>query len=127
MFIKVDKNADGSHSFQVGGTIEAGWAYVPPDIVIPDTFPFVDIDTKLVYHPAVTTKIPENESESSTYVEKVLFPEYSQLEVVSMTEGEEILLEEPVIEPTPQDDTDAMLVDLEYRVTLLELFNDATA
>ena len=28
---------------------------------------------------------------------------------------------EEIIEPTPQDDTDAMLVDLEYRLTLLEL------
>lgn len=28
---------------------------------------------------------------------------------------------EPVPEPTPQDDTDSMLVDHEYRITLLEL------
>lgn len=30
-------------------------------------------------------------------------------------------LPEPVPTPTAQDDTDAMLVDLEYRVTLIEL------
>ena len=29
-------------------------------------------------------------------------------------------------EPTAQDDTDAMLVDHEYRLTLLELFTDMT-
>lgn len=28
---------------------------------------------------------------------------------------------EPVVEPSAQDDTDAMLVDHEYRITLLEL------
>lgn len=32
-----------------------------------------------------------------------------------------ILIDDEVITPTAQDDTDAMLVDLEYRVTLLEL------
>lgn len=34
--------------------------------------------------------------------------------------------DEEVIEPTAQDDTDAMLVDHEYRLTLLELFTDMT-
>lgn len=29
-------------------------------------------------------------------------------------------------EPTAQDDTDAMLIDHEYRLTLLELFTDMT-
>lgn len=33
-------------------------------------------------------------------------------------EGE---FDEEAVEPTPQDDTDAMLVDHEYRLTLLEL------
>lgn len=33
---------------------------------------------------------------------------------------------EIVAEPTPQEDTDAMLVDHEYRLTMLELFSDMT-
>ena len=33
---------------------------------------------------------------------------------------------EPVVEPTPQEDTDAMLIDHEYRLTMLELFSDMT-
>ena len=33
---------------------------------------------------------------------------------------------EPIVEPTPQEDTDAMLIDHEYRLTMLELFSDMT-
>lgn len=33
---------------------------------------------------------------------------------------------EEVTEPTAQDDTDAMLIDHEYRLTMLELFSDMT-
>lgn len=41
--------------------------------------------------------------------------------VVSMTEG--VVPERPIViaEPSAQDDTDAMLIDHEYRLTLLEL------
>ena len=60
-FIKIEKNPDGSHSFQNGGTLQKGWAVVPDNITIPDTFPYVNI-------------IVENNI------------------VVSMTEGEKIIL-----------------------------------
>ena len=33
---------------------------------------------------------------------------------------------ESIAEPTPQEDTDAMLIDHEYRLTMLELFSDMT-
>lgn len=33
---------------------------------------------------------------------------------------------EIIVEPTPQEDTDAMLIDHEYRLTMLELFSDMT-
>lgn len=41
--------------------------------------------------------------------------------VVSMTDG--VVPERPIViaEPSAQDDTDAMLIDHEYRLTLLEL------
>ena len=35
--------------------------------------------------------------------------------------------DDETIEPTAQDDTDAILIDHEYRLTLLELFSDTTA
>lgn len=43
-------------------------------------------------------------------------------EVVSFTAREIPVIEAPTnTEPTPQDDTDAMMIDHEYRITLLEL------
>lgn len=73
--------------------VPEGWAMIPDDMEIPSTFPFVDIE-----------------------VEDGV--------VVSMTAGvipEEPAEEEAEYEPTAQDDTDAMLIDHEYRLTLLEL------
>lgn len=62
LYIKIEKNPDGSHSVQNGGSLQDGWAYLPTDIRIPDTFPYVNI-------------VVENST------------------VVSMTEGEKIILE----------------------------------
>ena len=45
LFIKIDKNPDGSHAFQTGGMLESGWAMVPDTIELPDTFPYVNIET----------------------------------------------------------------------------------
>lgn len=120
MFICTIKNADGSHDFQIGGVLEPGYAAVPADMVLPDTFPFVNIEVAEVKHPSVTT-IQHIQTEDGL-IDKVvvLVPEYTQLEVISMTPGEEIPLEIEFTN-TPQDDTDAMLVDHEYRLTLLEL------
>ena len=44
MFIQIEKNPDGSHAFQVGGSLEKGWAVIPEYIEIPDTFPYVNIE-----------------------------------------------------------------------------------
>ena len=72
--------------------VPEGWAMIPDNMEIPATFPFVEIE-----------------------VEGGV--------VVSMTEG--IVPKEPEKEkeykPTAQDDTDSMLVDHEYRITMLEL------
>ena len=91
--IEVNALSNGAHRNQSGDfkTAPSGWAMIPDDMVIPDTFPFVNIEVD------------------------------GQV-VTSMTEG---IVPEVVVEREPeksaQDDTDAMLVDLEYRVTLLEL------
>lgn len=123
MFVQIKKNMDGSHAFQYGGILSSGWAVVPENIEIPDTFPFVNIEVAEITHPAVTvmnSKIVDDELVDEIII---LEPEYTQLEVISMTEGEEIIIEELELEPEPtaQDDTDAMLIDHEYRLTLLEL------
>lgn len=102
MFIKIEKNPDGSHAFQSGGSIENGWAFVPPKIAIPDTFPFVNIEVEEVFHPAVTDvrKVEvEGEEKEETFI---LIPEYTQMEVVSMTEG--VIVEEEIIVGTTTDD-----------------------
>lgn len=90
--IEIAVLSNGAHRNQTVdfNTIPDGWAIIPDNISIPNTFPFVNIEVK-----------------GNT--------------VVSMTSG--IV---PEITPTPriptiQDDIDSMLVDLDYRVTLLEL------
>ena len=67
MFIKIEKNPDGSHAYQVGGYLENGWAVIPSEMILPTSFPYVDIE------------VDENNI------------------VVSMIEGEETLIEEPDI------------------------------
>lgn len=120
MYVKIEKNPDGSHEFQSGGILQSGWAVIPLNMTIPATFPFVNIEVAEVTHPAVTS-IQHVQTENGV-VDKVvvLIPEYTQLEVISIEPGEEIPLEIGFTN-TPQDDTDAMLVDHEYRLTLLEL------
>lgn len=78
MFIKIDKNPDGSHAFQIGGVLEDGWAFVSDELERPNTFPYVDIVTETVTYPATDDH-----------------EEYSRLEVISMTDGEVIPVEEP--------------------------------
>ena len=80
MYIYINKNPDGSHAFQIGGNQEPGWAIIPDNISIPDSFPFVNIETAMVKHPSKT--------EITDYGEVVIIPEYTQLEVTSMTESQ---------------------------------------
>lgn len=109
MFIQIEKNADGSHAFQVGGFLENGWAFVPNEVELPTSFPYVDIEVKEVYHPAVTELATKEIDGKLVEYEKVLTPEYTQLEVVSMTEGEEIEVEENTM-PTQLDIIEAQVV-----------------
>ena len=103
MFIKIEKNNDGSRAFQIGGVLEDGWVFVPDDIAIPDTFPFVNIKTEMVTHPATETR-----------------EEYTQLEVVSMTNGEEIKVEEPVIS-SPETELEAKVSELEEQLAAMKI------
>lgn len=98
MYIRIEKNPDGSHAFQSGGNLENGWAAIPAGMEFPKTFPFVEIETALITHEAVTTTKKVIEDGKTVEKAVVLIPEYTQIEVISMTEGEEIPVEEPVVE-----------------------------
>lgn len=44
VFIKIDADSNGAHANQIGGGHPGeGWAVIPEDMVIPETFPFVSI------------------------------------------------------------------------------------
>lgn len=53
MYIQIKANADGSHDYQIGGALENGWAVVPSDMQIPDSFPYVDIVVETVTIPSI--------------------------------------------------------------------------
>lgn len=115
-----------------------GWAYIPEDFPLPATFPRLGSlrAEELTYTREVevgkevtkTREVPgwdmdgnlTTVEEEYTEVEMVTETrEYTMMTVTEMTEG---TLPEPVEpEPTEEDDTSAMLVDHEYRLTLLEL------
>lgn len=95
IFIQLEKNPDGSRAFQCGGDLQEGQAYWNTDAVpMPEKFPWVEIETAEVSHKAVMDG------------EKVLIPAYTQMEVVSATDGEVIEVE-TVILPTPLDRIEA--------------------
>lgn len=46
-YIKITPNENGSHNNQFGGGFPGeGWAVIPDDMVIPSTFPFVEIEVE---------------------------------------------------------------------------------
>lgn len=97
MFIQIEKNADGSHATQHGGSLQNGWACWDTDRVpLPETFPWVEIETQEVSHEEVRDG------------EKVLIPAFTRLEVVSAADGEEIEVEE-VIVPSQLDRIEAQV------------------
>ena len=94
--IEIAALSNGAHRNQTPSRISKipeGWAVVPSNMETP-SFPFGDITVEDVDGiPTVTTWIPG------------VLPEPAPVED----------------ESSPQDDTDAMLIDHEYRLTLLEL------
>ena len=97
MFIQLEKNPDGSRAFQCGGDMQEGQAYWNTDAVpLPEKFPWVEIETAEVSHEAVMNG------------EKVLIPAYTQMEVISATDGEVIEVETDVL-PTQLDRIEAQV------------------
>ena len=94
--VKIERFENGGHCNQTVNhlsKIPDGWALIPEDMVT-DNFPFGDITVEEIDGvPTVTSWVPG--------------------EIPKIPEVEE--------EPTAQDDIDTMLIDHEYRLTLLEL------
>lgn len=105
IFIQIEKNHDGSHAFQHGGTLQEGWAYWNTDAVaMPDSFPWVDIVVEDVTHSAITDG------------DKVLVAEYTRPEVISAVEREITELDpEPV--PTAEEEISEMKAVLNALLT----------
>ena len=96
--IKIAAYENGAHDNQNGGLsfIPEGWAKIPDNMAIPDTFPFVNITVE----GEIVTSIEENREAYEAAMAKAKKAEKT---------------------PSVQDDIDAMLVDQEYRITMLEL------
>lgn len=111
----VEEGVYNDHSAEHITMPPEGWAYIPEDMPLPSTFPRLgSIEAEEVTY----IREVEVQTEDGTGTET---QEYKMLTVTAMTEGTlpEVIEEEP--EPTAQEDTDAMMVDHEYRLTLLEL------
>lgn len=127
---------NGAHRNQTyHGTLLAGWAVIPDDLVLPETFPFVEVEVKdvaysrevevlrdVVKQREVVT-IDETGEEVTTleeYTEQELVTEveyYDLPTVVSMTEG---IVPEPVQEP----ETPTQLDRVEAQVTYTAMMTD---
>ena len=90
--IEIDALANGAHRNQDGAfeTVPSGWAAIPDDMEIPDTFPFVNIETEEVEH-TKESMIPDGKPET-----------YTVVTVTKMTAG---TVPEP--EPAPVDSVKA--------------------
>lgn len=97
LFVQLEKNADGSCAFQCGGDMQEGQAYWNTDAVpLPERFPWVEIETRVIAHEAVMDG------------KRVLFPAFTRLEVVSAGNGEEIPVETAAV-PTQLDRIEAQV------------------
>ena len=130
--IEIEALENGAHRNQDGvTTCPDGWAIIPEDMEIPETFPFVDIEVE-----QILTEEPQEEDyddepidegaairrSGSPEIEVEEPAEHVCMVVTAMTAG--IVPEpgpEPDPEPDPQEDTDAMLIDHELRISMLEL------
>lgn len=94
--VQIEKLENGAHCNQTIDTLSIvpkGWALIPEDMIT-ENFPFGDITVEEIDGvPTVTSWVP----------------------------GEIPEIPNPEKEPTVQDDIDTMLIDHEYRLTLLEL------
>lgn len=141
--IEIAALANGAHRNQTfSGVLPDGWAIIPEELAPLENFPFGEVTVEEVTH--YRDKTVEQEvtktREVATYDEEgnkvVTTEEYTEMEMVTVQEPYGVMtvtgwtpgeIPEPDPEPeaddtpTEADDTAAMLVDHEYRLTLLEL------
>ena len=98
--IPLDNGAHRNQSSSDLKTAPDGWVIIPDDMEIPQTFPFVNI---IIDKDRKVTAIEANQ------------------EAYDAAKASE---EEIKSTPSIQDDIDTMLIDHEYRLTLLELFSE---
>ena len=67
--IEIDALSNGAHRNQDGAfeAVPSGWAVIPDDMEVPDTFPFVNIETEEVEH-TKESLIPDGKPETYTVV-----------------------------------------------------------
>ena len=97
LIIEIKTQENGAHRNQTGTfrTIPQGWAIVPDGIVIPETFPFVDIEVEDGVVTAMTAgTVPEPEPEPEpepTMEERVANLETTKADQTSVDELNEAL------------------------------------
>lgn len=102
--IEIQALSNGAHRNQKSDsitTIPKGYAQIPDDMPIPDTFPFVNIE---VAEETRYKEVPRyNEETDETETERV---PYTIMVVTSMTAG---VMPEPVPKPIPEPTTDEII------------------
>lgn len=100
--IKIEQYDNGSHANQFNASVcPSGWAIIPNDMVIPSSFPFVDVEVSgntvismterevpepepVPYVPTVDERVAELESENETLKEQVTNLEDCILEIADV-------------------------------------------
>ena len=105
--VKIEQNLNGSHDDQlgVGIGIPEGWAIVPEEMQLPETYPFVNIEVE----ESDETFVNESHEKISVYV------------VTSMTAGK---VPEPTPEPEPVEPKPTQLDMIEAQVTYTAMMTD---
>ena len=106
--VEIEALDNGAHQNQNGNfkTVPEGWAIIPDYMEIPKTFQFINITVE----DGIVTTIEAN---------------HEAYDVAKATE-EAAKVEAAEVESNAQDDIDSMLVDHEYRLTMLELFSETS-
>lgn len=100
--IEIEALENGAHRNQYfHGELPEGWAIIPEDMIVPDTFPFVNIE---VEEKTYYNEVPAPTEEGVSMTQEA----YTMLTVTKMTEG---TLPEPQPEPITPDSTADEVLD----------------
>lgn len=101
--IEIEALSNGAHRNQDGALeiVPSGWAVIPDDMPIPETFPFVNIEVQAVEHTRESI-IPDTEPEIFTVPT-----------VTAMTAG---IIPEPQPKPEPEPTVEDCIAELEEQI-----------